>query len=295
MKFGVMVPHWGESSSPEAILKVAQEAETLGFDSLWLGDHVSVPLADDTAARDRFYEMVTTLGYLVGVTSRIKLGTGVMILPYRHPVFVASAVATAHELSGGRIIFGGASGWMKLEFSALGVPFKARGARTDEYIEVIKHLWTNPRPQSFHGSYVDFDNIKFSPELYPGEIPPMWIGGNSRAAASRAVDMGDAWFPLHLSVGNFERRLAYLFELCEQRGREGSPLVAMGSSIDFSPADGVAQAGFQGAVPEVFELIGCYRDLGLDYLILDFPRQSLEKFIESLAQFAEQVIPAFRS
>lgn len=76
MKFGVMVPHWGESSSPETILSVAQEAEILGFDSLWLGDHVSVPLADDTAARDRFYEMITTLGYLVGVTKRIKLGTG---------------------------------------------------------------------------------------------------------------------------------------------------------------------------------------------------------------------------
>lgn len=294
MKFGVMVPHWGESSSPETILSVAQEAEILGFDSLWLGDHVSVPLADDTAARDRFYEMITTLGYLVGVTKRIKLGTGVMIIPYRHPLFVASAIATAHELSGGRVIFGGASGWMKVEFHALNVPFETRGSMTNEYIKVIKHLWTAPRPHSFHGRYVQFDNIKFSPELYPGKIPPVWIGGNSKAAALRAVDMGDVWFPLHLSADSLQRRLSYLYESCEQRGRGDPPAIAMGSSIDFSEPGDAAPKGFQGPASKIIEQISSYKDVGLDYLILDFPRQNLETLIDSLTQFSEEVVPAFR-
>ena len=294
MKFGVMVPNWGESSSPEAILKVAQEAEDLGFDSLWLGDHVAVPRADDTAARDRFFEVITTLGYLTGVTRRISLGTGVIVIPYRHPLFVASAIATAHELSGGRVIFGCASGWMKGEFSALNVPFDKRGALTDEYIKVVKHLWREPRPHSFCGDYVRFDDIKFSPELYPGETPPVWIGGNSRAAAARAVDLGDAWFPLHLNPDSLERRLAYLHALCEQRGRGVAPAIALGSSIDALGADGDASEGFQGSVAKIVESVGRYADVGLDYLILDFPRKNIAVFTDALARFSEEVVPLFR-
>lgn len=296
MRFGARVPHWGDSSSPEAILTVAQRAEALAFESLWLGDHVAVPASDESSARDRFYEAITTLGYLAGVTSRIQLGTGVLIVPYRHPILMATSLATADRLSNGRIIFGGASGWMEEEFKALGVPFEKRGARTDEYLQVIKHLWTTPRPHTFHGRYVRFENIKFAPELIGASPPPVWIGGNSRASIRRAVDHGDAWFPLHISLERMERRVAHLRDLCEQRGREGQPFVAMSSSVDFgAPPQGAAPWGFHGFPEQLVDELHAYAEAGLDYLVLDFPRTSLQALCATMETFAERVMPALVS
>jgi probable F420-dependent oxidoreductase len=275
---------------------VAQRAEALGFESLWLGDHLAVPASDENSARDRFYEAITTLGYLVGVTSRIQLGTGVLIVPYRHPILMATSLATADRLSNGRIIFGGASGWMEEEFEALSVPFERRGARTDEYLQVIKHLWTTPRPHTFHGRYVRFENIKFAPELFRVSPPPVWIGGNSRAAVQRAVDHGDAWFPLHISLERMERRVAHLRDLCEQRGREEQPVVAMSSSVDFgAPPQEAAPWGFQGSPEQLVEELRAYEEAGLDYLVLDFPRTSLQALCATMETFAERVMPALVS
>ncbi|MBT7371258.1 MAG: TIGR03619 family F420-dependent LLM class oxidoreductase, partial [Gammaproteobacteria bacterium] len=263
-------------------------------ESLWLGDHVAVPVSDQSAARERFYEAMTVLGYLAGVTSTIQLGTGVLIVPYRHPLLVASQLATADRLSGGRVIFGGASGWLEGEFQALDIPFRNRGARTDEYLQAIKHLWTTPRPHTFEGRYVQFEDIKYAPQLYKeADPPPVWIGGNSRAAATRAVKYGDAWFPLHITRERLAGRKAYLLEQCQQFGREKPPLIAMGSSAEFvERADAPQSYGFQGSAGQIVEELSAYSEAGLDYLVLDFPRASLKGLCATMEMFADKVIPA---
>lgn len=291
MRFGARVPHWGDCSSPEAILAVARRAEELGFDSVWLGDHVAVPVSDTTSARDRFYEILTVLGYLAGVTARVRLGTGVVIVPYRHPILAASALATADCLSGGRLVFGASAGWLPEEFAALGVPFRQRGARTDEYLQVIRYLWTSERPHSFHGRFVDFDDIKFMPPPLQRPHPPIWIGGNSRAAMRRAVLEGEAWFPLELSLDRLARRADDLARLAAEAGRREPPLLAMNTSVDF--AEGQPRAGdFCGPPARIVDEMGRYGEAGLDYAVVDFPRSSLGLLLETMERFVHDVVPA---
>jgi probable F420-dependent oxidoreductase len=289
-----MVPHWGESASPEAIGRVARLAEELAFDSLWLGDHLAVPVADATAARDRFFEILMVLGHLTGITRRILLGTGVLILPYRHPLLTASALATADRLSGGRIVFGVASGWLREEFEALGVPFTQRGARTDESLAAIRCLWTKPRPHAFNGRFARFEDVKFAPELYPDPAPPVWIGGNSRAAMHRAVRFGDAWFPLHLDLERLRRRVALLREASDLAGRARPPLVALASQVDLGLGPAGPPRGFHGSPRQVADQVAAFAAAGVEHLVLDFPRASLALLCETMEAFAGRVVPEVR-
>ncbi len=273
---------------------MARRAEQLGFESLWLGDHLAVPTSDTSSARDKFYEALSVLGFLAGVTTSVKLGTGVIIIPYRHPVYLAGSLATADCLSGGRLIFGASSGWMEEEFRALGVPFRNRGPRTDEYLRVVQYLWETPRPHSFSGRFVDFRDIKYEPAPVQRPKIPLWIGGNSRAAMERAVKMGDAWFPLHIGTDRLRRRVDSFDEACQSLGREQRPLLAMNTSVDFKIKDEGASSGLFGSVDRVMASLGEYSDAGLDYLVSDFPREGIPEFVESMETFAERVIPAFR-
>src|SRR5919199_3201946 len=186
MRFGLSLPHFQRVASPEAIQRVAQRAEQLGYDGIWVSDHIVIPVSAAERFGSMFYEPLTALGFVAACTSRVRLGTTVIILPYRNPLVTAKVLSTLDVLSGGRITAGMAVGWTEDEFKALGVPFQERGALSDEYIAAFKALWTQDKP-AFQGRHVRFDNIAFEPKPVQKPHIPIWVGGNSKRAIRRAV------------------------------------------------------------------------------------------------------------
>src|SRR5215471_4630481 len=209
MRFGVPLPTFRQAASREGIVRVARLAEQLGYDGVWVSDHIVIPrteldtfahgFGDPTHIGSLIYEPLTVLAFVAACTNRIRLGTTVIILPYRNPLVTAKVLSTIDVLSGGRVTAGVGVGWMEAEFSALGVPYQGRGALSDEYIKAMKVLWSEDRP-AFHGRHVQFENIGFDPKPVQKPHIPVWIGGNSRSAIRRAARLGDAWHPTRLNV-----------------------------------------------------------------------------------------------
>ncbi|MCC0100249.1 LLM class flavin-dependent oxidoreductase [Streptomyces flavotricini] len=177
MQLGVNVPNFGPGTTPGVLSEWARIVEGLGFDLLMVSDHVAV--TPDVAARypAPFHEPFTTLSWLAGMTTRVRLGTTVLVLPYRHPLLVARMAANLNALSGGRLVLGVGVGWARQEFEALGVPFSARGRLTDEHLVALREAWSEE------------DDGHTAPI-------PVWVGGNSEAGIRRAIEFGDAWHPL---------------------------------------------------------------------------------------------------
>lgn len=199
MKVGVNLVNFGPGATPESLAKWAKLVEDLGYHHLMTSDHVTV--TPDVAERfpAPFYEPLTTLGWLAGITSDIAIGTSVLILPYRSPLETARAFANIDQLSGGRLILGIGVGWSKAEYAALNVPFEKRGALANEYLAVLRQLWTE-EVSSFDGKFVRFEDIHAAPMPVQSPHPPIWIGGASDAALRRAVRFGDAWHPFRITV-----------------------------------------------------------------------------------------------
>jgi alkanesulfonate monooxygenase SsuD/methylene tetrahydromethanopterin reductase-like flavin-dependent oxidoreductase (luciferase family) len=179
--FGVILPNYGEGSTPAGIRRVAQAAEELGFDSVWATEHVLVgPEAVDPYGR--VYAPLATLAWIAGWTERIRLGTSIMLLPLHHPAHLAKETATLQELSGGRFLaLGVGMGWHRDEFELMGVPFEGRGRRGDDAIRRIKALWS--------GEHDGTSDPKPSP------VPEIWVGGSSERALRRVRELGDVWHP----------------------------------------------------------------------------------------------------
>ncbi len=206
MKLGLMFANSGPFSAPGLLAHLAQTAERCGFESIWTVEHVVIPQdykspypysptgkipgGEDVPIPDP----LLPLAYAAALTKTIKLATGVMILPQRHPLYVAKEVATLDVLSGGRALLGIGSGWLKEEFDALGLDFHTRGARTDEAIKALRVLWRDA-VSSFHGRHFDFGPVKSFPKPVQVGGVPIHVGGHSTAAARRAGRFGDGFFP----------------------------------------------------------------------------------------------------
>jgi probable F420-dependent oxidoreductase len=195
MRFGVHLPQFGRIASPKAIQCAAVQAEQLGFDDVWVSDHLAIP-ADAAHVTPYFYEPVVVLTWAAAVTQHVGIGTTVLVLPYRHPLHLAKQLATLDRLSGARLTVGAASGWLEPEFNALGVPFSERGPRSDEALAVLRACWEQD-PTSFRGATVKFDGLRVLPK--PDRKIPIWVGGASGPALRRAVRFGDGWHGTFMS------------------------------------------------------------------------------------------------
>ncbi len=293
MKFGFHLPHFGPYGGREAIAAVARRAEALGFDSVWAMDHLIIPEPHVAKFSSHIYEQFTVLGYLAGCTEKIKLGTSVTIVPYRHPIEMAKIVATLDGLSGGRVIFGAAVGWMKEEFDLLGVPFAERGARTDEALRLMKELWTSERP-NFQGRFYRVSDARCEPKPVQKPHPPIWIGGTSRAALRRAVALGDGWHPVGLSPEQLQTKLADLRHIAQEHGRDLSTFeISIRLRLSFTD-DPVARRrhGLVGSPEAMVERIKQYEQLGVSTIVLDasFEFVPQDEMVATMERVWEQVI-----
>jgi probable F420-dependent oxidoreductase len=191
MQLGIHLPHAGEQATPALIRRHAIRAEALGFDDVWVSEHIIVPRREFPRS-PLFYDPVVTLSYVAAVTERVRLGTTVLVLPMRHPLPLAKELSTLHNLSNGRLILGAGVGWLEPEFAALGVPFKERGRRMDEGIAMMRAVWTQD-PVTFETKYIPAKITEMTMTPLPMSHIPLWIGGSSDAALKRTIRIADGW------------------------------------------------------------------------------------------------------
>lgn len=303
MHFGVVLQHFREHASSEAIAEVARAAEELGYDSVWVMDHVVVPDVPEAAQfTSLVYDPFLTLAYVAAKTRRIRLGTSVLIVPYRSPLVQAKLISTLDALSHGRLIVGVGVGWLQQEFEALGVPFDRRGALLDEYIEAMKALWTSDGPTSFHGPTIHFDDMVCEPKPVQRPHPPLWIGGGSEAALRRAAKLGSAWHPSSKYSGTISERVATLRRLAVAEGRD-PPAIRMRATLHLLPEGDTSttRGSLIGTVEEVRSAIRAYAAIGVDGFVLDtfygsplVEHKDPSEVVITLQRFAEALMPEFK-
>jgi len=240
IQFGVRVPNSGPLAGKENIVRTTKEAERMGFDSVWVHDHVvwssdmhrhhissgaTEAIQEDQEAN--FYEALTTLAYLAAETETIKLGVACLVMPCRNPIYAAKQTATIDWLCNGRLIVGVGLGSKATreskEFEVFGVPIQPRGRRTDEYIEAMKAVWVEPLA-SYQGKYISFKDAEISPKPVQKPHPPVWVGGWMDLAAKRAGRYGEGWIPGWLSPGEMKRGCEILAGAARERGRDPSKI-----------------------------------------------------------------------
>ena len=289
MRFGVALPHYTEQASSALISDVALAAEQLGFDSVWVSDHIVYPDTPELASSNTIFEPLAVLSYLAGITRRVRLGTSVLVAPHRHPIVAAKTMATIDVLSGGRLLPCFGTGGIQGEFEALGLPWRERGAMTDECIQAMRELWTR-QPATFHGRYFNFDRMKCSPK--PVQQPmPVWIGGNTKRAIRRVVELGDGWHPIRRSPEALGPLLAHMRTLCAQRGRAVMPEVSIRMAMRvFDGAVAGERRPLYGTIDQVVGDLERYREVGVGHVILDLLADP-PRIVEAMMRFAQDVRP----
>ena len=270
MKIGVNLINFGPGAHPQALKSWAQLAEGLGYHLIMTSDHIAITPDVKTRYPAPFYEPISTLGWLAGITQRIEIGTTVLILPYRSVLETARACANIDQLSGGRFILGVGIGWAEQEFQALGVPYHQRGAMTNEYLEALRLLWSKD-VATFEGKFVSFKEVDTAPRPVQSPAPPIWVGGPSDAALRRAVLWGDAWHPIRIRTDWLRKTgIPRLKEVAE---REGRPMPAICPRIrlrltETTWPDDDRVAG-QGSLEQVHRDLAELEELGCSYVVLD--------------------------
>ncbi len=276
MKLGLYGINVGVCADPETAIAVAQAAEDAGFESVWTAEHVVLPdpqVPPSPSAPDNpLLDPVVALSFVAAQTETLRLGTGIIILPQRNPVILAKELASLDVLSQGRLIFGLGVGYLRPEFDALGIPFADRGARTTEYLEAIRALWTQPKPE-YKGRFVHFSGIQAQPRPIQKPHPPILMGASTPPALRRTVERGNGWYGFALDLAAAADRIAALRELeksCD-RPSELGPL-----EISVTPPGRIDADAMRR-----------YADLGVDRLIPLGMRRSRDALLELVEDLSE--------
>ncbi|MGH8056722.1 MAG: LLM class F420-dependent oxidoreductase [Candidatus Entotheonellia bacterium] len=288
----------GFKATPAGIIETACRAEELGYDAVLLNDHIIVDGSPRALPSwGNTYDPLIALSYVAARTTRVRLGTSVLIMPYRNPVATAKMLATLDQMSGGRVIAGVGVGWNEAEFAALGVPFKERGARTTEYLRIWQACWA-PGAVTFHGRFFSFADMYTAPKPLQQPHPPIWIGGSSPAALRRAAAFAQVWQPTQMSVEDLRAHQADLREACVRIGRQDIPAIRMSFRVNFPHITGATSTAErpvgQGTPAQVAEDMRRYRQqAGLEALQINFNGcQNLEQLLASMTLFMQEVKPA---
>ena len=287
MRFGVHLVAAGKMIEGEKIARVARRAEELGYDSLWVSDHIVFPTQlrspypyspDGKLPLDPtnpLLEPFTVLSYAAAVTKTIKLGTSVVIIPYRDPLVTAKIVSSLDVLSGGRFIFGVGVGWLDEEFRVLRQNLRDRAAQTREALLAMQACWTQDDPE-FHGKFFDFSGIKFAPKPRQKPYPPIWFGGNSMPALKRAVELGNGWHAVWQTPEEVAEKAAILRDLCAKAGKNF--------------ANFAITINVNNRVPLTVENVKKYEAVGVSMMFIPRSFQAdVDTMIENIEKFAKEV------
>ncbi|MCG8589543.1 MAG: LLM class F420-dependent oxidoreductase [Proteobacteria bacterium] len=282
MKLGMAFANIGPFTEPPGLVRLAQAAENAGLESLWTVEHVLVPVGYQStypySAEGRMPgpenapipDPLLWLSYVAAVTERIRLATGILILPQRHPAIVAKEVATLDRLSGGRVILGVGIGWLKEEFDALDVPFDQRVARTEEGIEALRSLW-GAEPSAFSSSQYQWGEVESNPKPVQQPGVPIVVGGHVKAAARRAARLGDGFFPGR--ADKLDELLAELGAECARIGRDPAEIEITGG----------------GSIPTLDDLKRA-EDRGIHRWVMPPPAFDPDELESALARLADEVV-----
>jgi probable F420-dependent oxidoreductase len=295
VRFGVVLPTYPAGATVEGVVQVAQAAERLGFSSIWTTDHVILP-PDQAGPYAEILEPLLTLAYVAPLTSRVRLGISVIVVPQRNGIVLAKELATLDRLCHGRLIVGVGAGWSKAEFQMLGAGdrFHHRGAYLDETLRLWQHLWTVP-DTPFQGMFYDVPAAAFGPcPLQPGG-PPIWVGGSSPGARRRAGTLGSAWHPVGISAVDLAEQAELVQEAANQAGRE-MPALAPRLPLQFGAASEALAVGpmqmIDGSPEEVVMQVSRYADAGARELICLFNSPHGPVVVEQMELLAKHVMPA---
>ncbi len=283
MRFGIAFANTGQAVNPDAAVELALIAEENGFESLWAVEHTVVPAgyrstypysptgrmpgSEDSPIADP----LIWLTWIAATTRNLRLATGVLILPQHNPLLLAKELATLDVLSGGRVILGVGVGWLEEEFAALGVSFRHRGARADEYIQALRVLWQDDE-STFHGRFVDFEPARSYPKPAQEGGIPIVVGGHSPGAARRAGRLGDGFFPAVSSPQILRELIDVMRAAAEDAGRDPDAIdITSGGATD---ADSVRQLA----------------DMGVNRVVLPGVGGTRERWKARLGGFADDVI-----
>jgi probable F420-dependent oxidoreductase len=274
MHIGMFAINSGACADPGTMVDVAQRAEALDYESVWAGEHVVLPSPrvppSPLRPETKLVDPLIALSAVASATSRVRLGTGILILPLRNPLVLAKQIASLDTVSHGRFLFGIGVGALQQEFNAVGVPFEDRGRRADDYLEAIRVMWSATDP-THHGPYVDFSGVDAHPRPVQDRVPVI-VGGHTEAALRRAVEKGDGWYGFGIDVEATEH---YLGLLAEVQGRYERPPGVGPLEITVTPP--LRSSERDG-----------YEALGVDRLVY-VPSHSLDR--EGLLEWLEERAP----
>jgi len=280
MKFGTFIT----SLKPDSIARNIRKAEEMGFESAWIGEHLIIPVKSESKypyssdggfpapLNVPFHDPMLALAYAAAVTSKIKLATGVFVVPLRNAITTAKAVASLDVLSQGRVIFGVGVGWWAEEFAVTGAPFKDRALRTREYIELMKELWTSDEPV-YRGKTITVEGVRFYPKPVQKPYPPIVVGGTSDLAIKRTVRYGDGWYAVARGFDEVRTLIAKLRE-AERTAHRTKPI-----EITLS-----LRTGHPLTLDEVRGLA----DLGVDRTLAGLPLGAADK--DELERFRDEIM-----
>lgn len=314
LQYGAQVPHRGPMTDPECIRAIVSEAETLDYGLLTVADHIVVPKDIDSRypyseggdfpgqAGGECMEQLTLLSYVAAMSRKAKLLTSVMVVPHREPLLAAKSLATTDQLSGGRVVVGCGTGWMREEFEAIGAPdFAKRGEVTDDYIRIFKKVWTDD--DAAHSSaYSTFSNITFKPKPVQNPHPPIWIGGESGRAHRRVVELGDGWYPIGAnpahpldSIERYKAARDRLHARAEEAGRDPSTISLAYNAPFHSRREQAGRDGkrmiMTGSAADRAADISALKALGVTTVVLNTLAAELPATLDRMREFREEVVP----
>ena len=286
MKFGIVPINLREFTDPEMLIPFVQRAEALGYESVWTAEHVIIPKQYDSVypynpdgklpfkSGAPIIDPLVALTFIAAATKKLRLGTGVNILPQMSPLYLAKWVSSIDHLSQGRLMLGLGIGWLREEFAAIGVPFERRGKRSNEYLEALKAVWTSEEV-NYQGEFINWQGFSMRPKpAQPGGVP-LVIGGISQPAIRRTVKYGDGWYVIGKDPDDYRTHMQALAEECERQGRVINELEI---------------TAYWNYYTEGLESLGVYEELGFHRLLVNMHALRAGDVTVAMERFAEQVI-----
>jgi probable F420-dependent oxidoreductase len=314
LDLGWGLPSRGPLARVEILTRLARAADALGYSVVTISDHVVLPSRSSApypydhsgafpgGSQQAYLEPIALASWLLAATRRLRVAISVLVIPYRNPVVTAKQLATVDVLSGGRLIVGAGVGWWPEEFEALAAPpFTERGAVTDEYLRVMKTLWTEDSPR-FEGKYYRIGDVTMLPHPVQKPHPPIWIGGHTEPALRRTATSGDVWHPIGLrgpaglAPDELAQKMERIRSLARQAGRDPASIgVAFRGALDLWPAGrkppGDALRPLSGPPDKVVADLRAYQAVGVDTVVFDFPKPDPVVMVQLMRRVAREVRP----